>query len=164
MLTIWIGLVVMGTIAILFVSRMRMMQQPAVNSRRTSSPERYKPMLRLLDKAEFEFAGSNKALRRRMIRARHRIFRDYLRCLAKEYGQLLAGIRLVILNADEDRADLARMLLRSRLSFALALCRIECRLQMHAMGIGDVDASGLVRAIESLRSAHTALIPVAPAA
>jgi hypothetical protein len=130
---------------------------------RVPTQQRYQPMLRLLTDAEFAFAGNNVVLRRQMMKERHKLFREYLRCLARDYGQLLNGIRLVMLNSDCDRPDLAKALAMSRANFALSLCRIEISLRMHQFGIGSVDVSGLVRALDSLRSAHANLLaaPVA---
>jgi hypothetical protein len=159
MLTIlWALAVVAAATAMLVISRIRMTQVMVSGTFRVPARERYQPMLRLLNDREFAFAGSNKILRRRMVQERHKLFREYLRCLARDYGQLLNGVRLVMVHSDQDRPELAKALALSRAKFALSLCRIEISLRMHQFGIGTVDVSGLVRALDSLRSAHAALL------
>ena len=48
--------------------------------------------------------------------------------------------------------------------FALAICKVEYRLALHTAGIGHVDISGLVEALEALRGQVTVLAPLAQAA
>jgi hypothetical protein len=115
------------------------------------APNRYAPMLRLLSDEDLEFVAGNKKLLRRLRTRRRQIFRDYLRCLTKDYGRLLAGLRAAMVRSGVDRPDLARALARNQLLFVLAVSRIELRLQLHALGIGKVDVSGLVQAMEQLR-------------
>ena len=92
------------------------------------------------------------------------MFRAYLRCLAKDYGRLLSGVRLVMVESGVDRPDLAKTLLRSRTLFAMTLCRIEVNLWLHALGIGKVDVSGLVDALDAMRTAMTVMTPATGAA
>jgi hypothetical protein len=122
---------------------------------------RYRPMLRLLSDDDIAFASSDKRLVKKLRAQRNRLFRDYLRCLTKDYGRLLAGIRLAMVNSGVDRPDLARALAANQTRFALALCRIECRVFLHQFGIGKVDISGLVDAIDVLRAQVSILTPVA---
>ena len=90
---------------------------------------------------------------------RSRLFRAYLHCLTKDYGRLLMGVRQAMLRSGVDRPDLARALAKSRMLFALALCRIQYRLLLHEAGIGKVDISPLVEAIEVLRTQVNVLAP-----
>jgi len=53
---------------------------------------------------------------------------------------------------------------KNRLMFALALCRIELNLQLHTLGIGKVDVSGLVEALDTLRGAVSVMTPATGAA
>jgi hypothetical protein len=164
LMILWALAVVAAATAMLVISRIRMTQVTVSGTFRVPAQERYQPMLRLLTDAEFAFAGNNSVLRRQMMKERHKLFREYLRCLARDYGQLLKGIRLVMLHSDRDRPDLAKALALSRAKFALSLCRIEISLRMHQFGIGTVDVSGLVRALDSLRYAHANLLTAAPVA
>ncbi len=124
---------------------------------------RYHPMLRLLADDDLEFVAGNPKLTRMLRADRRRIFRRYLACLTKDYGRLLEGIRLVMVQSSVDRPDLARALAKNRVLFALAVTRIEFRLALHAAGIGTVDISGVVEAFDRLRE-HAATLAPAPMA
>jgi len=51
----------------------------------------------------------------------------------------------------QDRPDLASMLVRQRITFTLHLMMAEFGLTLHAVGIGGVDVSKLVAALDSMR-------------
>jgi hypothetical protein len=123
---------------------------PAVSA--AISANRYKPMLRLLSDEDLNFVGSNVALRKALRARRRELFRGYLRCLTRDYGRLLSGIRAAMARAGVDRPDLARALAKNRALFTIAVYKIEVRLALHALGVGTVDISGLVEAFEGLRS------------
>ena len=53
---------------------------------------------------------------------------------------------------------------RNRMLFAFALCRIEFHLHLHALGMGKVDVSGLVAALDALRGAVNVMTPATGAA
>lgn len=152
-------LIVGGTAAILFLTRMRMLASASQSHSRLPDTDRYRSMLRILDEGDLQFVQENRLLRRRIRAHRRDLFRGYLRCLTNDYAKLLGGIRRIMADSGIDRPDLAKALLRNRVMFALALCRIEFNLRMHALGIGRVDVSGLVEAIDSLRTAINALTP-----
>ena len=118
-------------------------------------------MLRLLSEEDFSLAGSNPILRAKIGARRRELFRGYLRCLTKDYARLLAGIRRLMVESGVDRPDLAKALAKNRYLFALALCRIEINLQLHALGIGKVDVSGLVNALDALRNTVNVMTPAA---
>jgi hypothetical protein len=121
-------------------------------------------MLRLLADGDLEFAGANRVLRGRIRARRRELFRGYLRCLTKDYARLLAGLRQLMAESGVDRPDLAKALAKNRLMFALALCRIEVNLQLHTFGVGKVDVSGLVDALDALRNAVSVMTPATGAA
>jgi hypothetical protein len=117
--------------------------------------DRYRPMLRLLsdDDADLMTGPASRARRRQ----RTDLFREYLRCLSGDYGRLLAGIRAIMSQSSSiDRPDLAKALLRNRVGFVIALCRIDLRLRLYGLGIGRLDAlkpdvMGLVAGLDVLR-------------
>jgi hypothetical protein len=135
----------------MFASRMSLLAGRPGSQVRLPDAERYRPMLRLLSDADLNFPGMSKALRQKMRAKRLRLFRGYLRCLAKDYADLLGGIREVLVESHVERPDLATALMTNRYRFALALCRIEISLQLHALGLGSVDVSGLVGALGALK-------------
>jgi hypothetical protein len=101
----------------------------------------YHPMLRLLSDDDSEATRAD----------RRRLFRAYVRDVAQDYGRLLASIRITMAQSNADRPDLARVLLRNRLFFAVALVRIDLTLCLHAMGINRVDVLVLVDTLNILR-------------
>ena len=126
--------------------------------------ERYRPMLRLLSDDDLAFLPAQSQLRAALRAHRRTLFRGYLRCLTRDYALLLAGVRSAMVQSGVDRPDLARALARNRVLFAIAICKVEYRLALHAAGIGHVEIGGLVEAFEALRSQVSVLTPVAQAA
>jgi hypothetical protein len=109
-------------------------------------------MLRLLSDDDFRIVSANPGLRKALRAQRCRLFRGYLRCLTRDYGRLLAGLRHAMVQSGIDRPDLANALVRFRFQFTMALCNAEIRLALYAVGIGKVDISGLVAALDALRT------------
>jgi len=114
------------------------------------NPDRYIPMLRLLAGYEDEpLAGPMGAENRARIRA-------WLNAFANDYGLLLAELRLAMVQSNEDRPDLAKALVLNRLSFAIALCRLDLRLRLLSVGLGGVEefrteTEGLTQTLRQLR-------------
>jgi hypothetical protein len=126
-----------------------------VNANRTGSaedvnPDRYIPMLRLLAGYEDEpLAGPMGAENRARIRA-------WLRAFANDYSALASELRLAMVQSSEDRPDLAKALVLNRVSFAIALCRLDLRLRLLSLGFGGVqefriETEGLTETIRQLR-------------
>ena len=151
--------VVVAVASGLYLSRVRRLDSATWSYTSLPDASRYKPMLRLLSHVDLEFVPQDQ--RSKMRAQRRAIFRRYLACLTRDYGRMLAGVRAVMVESGTDRPELAQLLAKSRVNFALALCRIEFRLQMHALGMGDVDVTSLVEAFDSLRSVMNAMTPVA---
>lgn len=157
------GLVVVvacASFGLFFVSRFRALRAATGRELPVDVAGRYHPMLRLLSEEDFEFVAGNPRLLRSLRTERRRLFRRYLNCLTRDYGRLLEGIRLVMVQSRVDRPDLAHALAKNRVLFALAICRIEFRLALHALGIGTVDISGVVEAFDRLREHAAALASV----
>jgi hypothetical protein len=114
------------------------------------NPDRYIPMLRLLAGYEDEpLAGPMGAGNRARIRA-------WLRAFANDYSALMSELRLAMAQSSVDRPDLAKALARNRISFAIALCRLDFRLRLLSLGFGGVqefraEAEGLTETIRQLR-------------
>ncbi len=147
----------------MFAARMRMLAANSPQKPILPDADRYRPMLRLLSDADLDFASKSPVLRAKIRARRRELFRGYLRSLTKDYAGLLSGLRRIMVNSDVDRPDLAKAVARNRVMFALALCRIEFDLQLHALGIGKVDVSGLVQALDALRGAVSVMTPAAGA-
>lgn len=159
-----LALIAGGSALMLFVARMRLLSASTQSQQSLPDATRYRPMLRLLSDDDLDFAATSPVLRGRIRTQRREMFRGYLRCLTKDYARLLSGIRVMMVESGVDRPDLAKALAKNRFMFALALCRIELHLQLHALGIGRVDVSGLVEALDSLRGAVGVMTPATGAA
>jgi hypothetical protein len=135
-----------------FFSRMSTLRVAAGSAPAIVSADRYRPMLRLLSDEDLEFVAGSSALRRTLRSRRRELFRGYLRCLTRDYAYLLESVRVVMVRSGADRPDLAQALAKNRILFVMAICKVEMRLTLHAVGVGKVDISGLVNALEALRS------------
>jgi len=145
-------LIVFGLIALQFVLKMRSLRSAEAGSAASMAPDRYRPMLRLLSDDDFAFISDDRKLQRQLRARRRALFRGYLSCLTKDYAHLLACVRQAMVQSGVDRPDLARALAKNRALFAIAICKVEFRLALHATGFGSVDISGLVQALETLRN------------
>lgn len=152
-------LIVSGMIALHVYTRLRYLQAMALSAAPLPAEGRYKPMLRLLSPNDVELIAANKSLSQKFRKQRLVILREYLACLTKDYGRLLAGLRSSMVASSVDRPDLAAALSRNQMLFVIAVCRIEYRIWLYRLGIGTVDVSGLVFAIDALRSQVAVLAP-----
>jgi hypothetical protein len=150
-----------GSGILMLAARMRLLDSVAQSNRPLPDAARYRPMLRLLSDEDLHFAARNPALRAKLAARRRDLFRGYVRCLTKDYARLLASIRRLMVESGVDRPDLAKALAKNRFVFALALCRIELHLRLHALGLSNVDVSGLVEALDGLRTTVNVMTPVA---
>lgn len=150
-----------GAIGLQFLLKVRSLRATQTGSPSLPTADRYRPMLRLLSDDDLAFISANKKLQRKLRAKRRQLFRGYLRCLTRDYRQLLAGVRQAMVQSGVDRPDLAWALAKNRILFAAAICKIEFRLALHATGMGAVDVSGLVDAVEALRG-QVSVLSAAP--
>lgn len=122
----------------------------------TLSPERYRPMERLLQEDDFRFLSSQPGfspqLGRRFRTERRRIFRGYLRNLSKDFSRVSLACQMLVVHAADDRGDLAKSLMRLRITFGLGMVAVEGRLLLHAAGLGTVDVRGLVESLAAMQA------------
>lgn len=132
------------------------------------STERYKPMIRLLDSADIEFLRSQPGYTRSMeitLRMqRCQVFRGYLRHLDADFQRVCLALKLVMTQSENDRADLASVLLRQQAMFAAGTMMIQFRLVLYRWGICAVDVTSLVRIFDGMRAELCNLIPASAAA
>jgi hypothetical protein len=161
-------LIAFGFIGLQFLLTMRSLRlQPTGEMAVTPAllaADRYRPMLRLLSDDDLAFVSADSKLHRTLRTRRRELFRGYLRCLTRDYARLLAGVRQAMVHSGMDRPDLARALAKNRVLFSVAICKVEFRLALHATGVGKVDISGLVGALEALRGQVTVLSTASQAA
>jgi hypothetical protein len=145
-------LIAFGIAGLQFLLKLRTLQSAERANVSSLAADRYRPMLRLLADDDLQFVANDKKLQSTLRARRRSLFRGYLRCLTRDYAALLDGVRDAMVRSGIDRPDLARALARNRVLFALAICKVEFRLMIHATGAGQVDISGLVEAVEALRT------------
>jgi hypothetical protein len=143
-------LIAFGALGLEFFLKMRALGSANTNKSAFPAADRYRPMLRLLSNDDLAFVSADSKLQKALRANRRNLFRGYLRCLTRDYANLLAGVRQAMVQAATDRPDLARALAKNRMLFALAICKVEFRLALHATGACDVDISSLVEALETL--------------
>jgi len=132
------------------------------------SGDRYRPMLRLLDGSDLEFLRSQPGFSGRMAtklrQQRCRIFKGYLQSLQVDFGRAVVALKVLMLQAREDRPDLAVALLRHQLTFGCAMVSARARLFLYRFGIGSVDVRCLVRVFDAVQSELRNALPLGVAA
>ena len=128
------------------------------------STERYRPMLRLLDPAEFEFLrvheGASAEALRRLRRQRVQAFRGYLGLLEIDFDRVATALQVMTAQSMQERPELSSLLLERRLRFAAALLGVRCRLMLFDLGYSRVDASGLLELFARMCMELHILMPV----
>jgi hypothetical protein len=132
------------------------------------SVARYRPMERLLSEEDYRFLASQPGFDKRSLRRiraeRRKVFRGYLACLSRDFSLVGAALRLMMMYSAQDRPELAGILYKQQALFALGMLAVQWRLVLHTCGVGTVDVSGLVRAMESMRMELRLMIPAEGAA
>lgn len=145
-----LAFILIGMTGILLLTRMRQMR--ATQNLRAASQvdvSRYAPMQRLLSAEDLALVAADKALVRQLRAQRCHVARGYLRCMTKDFAALHASVRQMMLDSNDDRPELASLLLRSKFNFVISSCRIEANLWLYRAGVGTVDLSGLVEQIST---------------
>ena len=134
----------------------------------TFSLESYAPMERLLDHRDLEFLQSQPGYRpdigKHLMEERRRIFGDYLLLLIRDFNQLIAVGKIMLVYSQQDRPDLARTLWRQQLAFYFAVSAIRCKLALYPFGWPAVDVHRLTEALAAMRDQVQLLAPQASAA
>lgn len=115
---------------------------------------RYLPMRRLLSESEEEFwlrstEGGESNLRA-FRTERRRLFREYLRLVASDFGRLSQGARMSIVSASQDQAAEIKQLISLEWTFRKLLWQANLRLSLHWAGVRPMDATALINAMQSL--------------
>jgi len=129
------------------------------------SLERYRPMLRILDGDDIAFLrsqpGFTPGMARKLRAQRAQIFRGYLRSLETDFGRVCSAIKLVVVQSQYDRPDLAETLLRQQVMFACAVLSVRFHVVLYSMGVSDVKVSNLVKIFDSMRLELRTMVPAA---
>ncbi len=129
------------------------------------STDRYRPMLRLLDSGDIEFLRSQTGFTPKMeskLRVqRCQIFRGQLRCLDMDFKRVCLALKLLLVQSEQDRPDLAAVLVRHQVMFASGLLAVHFRLLLYRWGICTVDVTSLVQIFDEMRIELRTLVPAA---
>lgn len=129
------------------------------------STEQYRPMYRLLDSADIEFLrsqpGYSREMETKLRQQRCQVFRGYLRCLQGDFQRVCLALKLVMAQSEQDRPDLASVLMHQQLLFAAGMLSIHGRLLLYRWGLCEVDVTGMVRIFDRMRSELCTLVPAA---
>ena len=129
------------------------------------SPDRYRPMERLLTDREFRSLEAHPAISPKLLRRfrarRVSVFRGYLESLSVDYSRVCHAVKLLMVQSAKDRPDLAALLVKQRITFTLRLMIVECHLTMYALGLGKVEVRPLVAALGSMRLELNSLLAAA---
>jgi hypothetical protein len=127
------------------------------------SPERYRPMMHLLDADDFEFLQAQPDFTPGMARSlraqRCRLFRGYLRTLSADFGRVVMALKLILVCSAHDRPELSSALVAQQVKFAMTLAGVHVRLFLFRWDLCRVDVSRLVSIFDSMRLELQALVP-----
>jgi hypothetical protein len=129
------------------------------------SIDRYRPMQRLLQEADFRFLcvqqGYTPQMARKLRKERVHAFRGYLHMLQADFDRVAAALRLILAHSSYDRPELASLLFQRRMLFAVTLMSVQVRIVLFRLGVSGVDVSGLIHLFEGMRVDLRNLVPVA---
>jgi hypothetical protein len=127
------------------------------------SPERYLPMLRLLDDEDFRFLklqpGFTPQMAARVRTQRYRCFSAYLDRLRADFERIATAIAYILAHADSDRPALAAALVRARVSFAWGFVVAHIRAYLWNLGYETMNNTPLLDLFKGLRDELQALMP-----
>ena len=105
-------------------------------------------MLRLLGSRDMEFVrsqpGFTPAMEHKLRADRCAIFRGYLRSLDLDFSRVCSALKLVMVQSQIDRPDLASAILTAQFTFACKMIDLRFHLALNGWNLGSVDVTGLV--------------------
>lgn len=154
----WAGLVALATALLLAAIAVRLSSHRSVHHAdadwfRRFRPERYQPMLRLLDSTELRFLerqpGATRAMIRQLRRRRLAALRGYLQSMRTDFNRLQSLGQALIGTEVADR-ELADALFQSRIDFSRAWWGLRIRIALYRWGVTPDSARNLVGVLGSL--------------
>jgi len=119
------------------------------------STANYAPMQRLSDEKDFEFLAAQPGYRpeiARQLRAERReVLGGYLQLLTRDFNQLHAIAKLMLVCSEEDQPDFGRALLWQQITFYCAVTAVRSRLALTPLGWTVPDMGKLIQTIEGMR-------------
>jgi hypothetical protein len=159
MITIYAAALVLLLVAALFVALFVTLFQrssggnpPGVSWLDGFSLDRYRPLDRLLDSSDLQFAaahpGYTAAIGRKLVSSRRAAARLFLTELTTDFDQMV----YLGLSSRQDRPDLAHTLLRQWLAFHFRVFLLRVRLLLAPLGLAPRRPAGLLEALTRVRS------------
>ena len=131
------------------------------------SVERYRPMLHLLNPEDLRRlraqAGYTPERLAQLRRQRCELFRGYLHCLRKDFARVCLALKLLMAQAENDRPDLASILIRNQAQFAFGILLVQIQLALYSRGLGAVNVDSVLGVFDNLRLELRALVPTSAA-
>jgi len=149
-----------GSLAVLLTTVWKMMHPREESNENpgesgTFSPERYRPMERLLLAAEFRFLesqpGYTKEIGAEWKRGRRKTFRMYLDELKRDFRRLHARARALVAEAGAESAELVGVLIRQQFAFWAAIAMVEVRFALAGSDLPRIDIRAVVELMDSMR-------------
>ena len=169
-LAIAIAVLAFGAIGLVLVLLLRQISAPGTTLPATAewiddlSVDRYRPMLRLLDNDDLDFMrrqpGYTPQMAAKLRLQRCQIFRGYLRSLNTDFTRICMAIKILMMQSQHDRPDLASVLLRNQMMFATGVLMVQVRLALYQWGLASVDVAGLVKIFDVMRLELRSFVPV----
>ena len=158
-----------GAIGVLLMLLLRQLATPGAVLPATAewidelSAERYRPMLRLLDTEDLKFMrsqpGYSPKIAAEIRRQRCHIFRGYLCSLNADFNRVCMAIKVLMIQSQHDRPDLAAVLLRNQMMFASGILMVRFRVSLYQWGVAGVEAASLVKIFDAMRLELRSLVP-----
>lgn len=158
-------------IAVAFVLILRSLLAPRVPA---VSPEwlrrfdisRYRPMERLLSEDDYSFLASQRgyepSLASNLRAQRRKILKAYLRLVKADFDRLHHVARLLVIYSEQDRPELAGLLVRQRIRFVKSFTLVQLRLAIpFLMPIRTSDLRMLIESLEWMRAQVPSVVPAA---
>src|SRR5271156_3392959 len=112
----------------------------------------YAPMERLLDQTDFAFLasqpGCDPRIAKTLLVRRRQAFNGYLRMLIRDFNQLHAIARWMLVYSPADRPAFARALRRQYAMFFLAVFGVRCKVAFYPWGWTALDVPRLFHSLE----------------
>jgi hypothetical protein len=128
------------------------------------SADRYRPMLRLLDGEDLQFLrtqpGFTPTMATKLRIQRCQIFGGYLHDLDDDFKRICMALKVLMVQAKQDRPDLASVLVKSQMTFAYGMMTTQARLMCYRYGLGGVNVTGLVKLFDGMCLELRMLVPV----
>ena len=119
------------------------------------STSNYAPMRRLFDEKDFEFLASQPGYRPEIahqLRSERRdVLSGYLQLLTRDFNQLHAIAKMMLVYSAEDRSDFGKALWWQQITFYYAVMAVRFRLVLMPLGLTAPDVRKLIQPIEGMR-------------